>query len=514
MSSLKDIKKELYVKYLDSLRLVIYRDVLNCNNVLVHALYKKKRGSNLTENPLWLFHGGELINLYSTKKNRVPTKDIDLKLYMTGDYSIEPKSYKSACSKLQVSLNNYDFYDTKACTTQLSKDLRGFKGVLSKVKMPAGKTAFDVWKMGERQKIEMCVSLCANDAKGVYSQLNLNTGKVTDGYALGDLEKCLCQKWHGERYKAFIVNVPYVTQVSRDNVPYDINDKQIYKMGSDYDEDIDGYPIDEQFLEQLDAKLRVWHEDPRLQTKRNKVDFLTNALWAIRCKHQRFKLSTVVGVMLLYNESRGEWYMFQEGVLDLYNDYSAGHHSDYEKRYLGRYEDGSFPTVLRNISMGNMKGPMKFPALSWMVFDQLRMLYITLKDSYPDCKEGKCVWKKLGGGAAGNSEKYFRKLLGLLKSYESTINNLQQKNTMKDSLKTCQSYNLETCGSQAFLNSLFAGFAMNPKVKSHKKTQKVSLRNKKRGRSRKKNTTRKAGKKVGNTLSKNLKDKEANFDYI
>lgn len=513
MSELKERKKEIYVKYLDSLRPVIYRDVMDCNNGLVHALYKKKRGNDLTENPLWLFHGGELINLYSTEKNRVPTKDIDLKLYMTGDYSIDPKVYKRACGKLQVSLNNYDFYDTKACMTQLAKDLRGFKGILGKVKVPSGKTAFDVWKMGERQKIEMCVSLCANDAKGVYSQLNLKTGKVTDGYDLKDLEKCSSQTWHGDRCKAFIVNVPYVTQVSRDNVPYDINDKQIYKMGSDYDEDMDGYPIDEDFLEQLDSKLRVWHEDPRLQTQRQKTDYLTNALWAIRCKHQRFKLSTVVGVTLVCNESRGEWYMFQEGVLDLYNDYSAGHHPDYEKRYLGRYEDGSFPTVLRNISMGNRKGPMKFPSLSWMIFDQLRMLYVTLKDSYPDCKEGKCVWKKLGGGAAGNSEKYFKKLLGLLRSYESTIEKLHKHESMDASLQMCKSYNLETCGSQAFLNSLFAGFEMDHKV-THKKTHKVSRRDRKRVRSRKKTRTGKAGKRVGNSLSKQLEKKEKYFDNV
>lgn len=510
MSNMKQEKKDIYVKYLDSLRPVIYRDVLDCNNALVHALYKKKRGDDLSDKPLWLFHGGELINLYSTEKNRIPTKDIDLKLYMTGKYSIEPKVFEIACAKLKVSLRNYDFYDTKACNTQLVKDLRGFKGVLHKVKMPCGKTAFDVWKMGERQKIDMCVSLCVNEAKGIYSQLNLKTGKVKDGYSLRDLETCSCQSWHGDRCKAFIVNVPYITQVARDNIPYNINDKEIYNMGSDYDEDNDGYQIDDNFLEKLDAKLRVWHEDPKLKSRRQKTEYLTNALWAIRCKNQRFKLSTVVGVTLLCNESCGRWYMFQEGVLDLYNDYSAGHHTDYEKRYLGRYEDGAFPAVLRNIQMGNRRGPMKFPTLSWMIFDQLRMLYITLKDSYPDCKGGKCVWKKLGGGAAGNSEKYFKKLQGLLRSYESTIENLHKNETMDASLKKCKSYNLEKCGSQAFLNTLFAGFEIDMKTKAPSaKTLKPPKHLNKQTRNTRRKTTRKVF-----TIKKKLEDRHKFFDNM
>ena len=35
------------------------------------------------------------------------------------------------------------------------------------------------------------------------------------------------------------------------------------------------------------------------------------------------------------------------------------------------------------------------------------MLYVVLRGEYLICNDTKCYWDKLGGGAAGNSEKYF-----------------------------------------------------------------------------------------------------------
>ena len=101
MSDIADGKKAIFVRYLDTLRQPIYRSIVTSNNVLIKDLYKKRKNSSVEGLPLWLFHGGELINLYSTEKNRVPTKDIDLKLYFTGDYSLDPKFYKQATSRIK-----------------------------------------------------------------------------------------------------------------------------------------------------------------------------------------------------------------------------------------------------------------------------------------------------------------------------------------------------------------------------------------------------------------------------
>lgn len=526
-SELKDLKKDLYVKYLDTQRSAIYQSILVCNGELVRKLYRKKRTADLSECPLWLFHGGELINLYSTDKNKVPTKDIDLKLYMTGSYSIDPKVYKKGVQKLKISLSAYDFYDSAQCKKLLTSDLKRFKGILQKESSGPRKTAYDVWRIGEEQKIRLCSDLVVNGLKGSYSQMNLKTGQLTDGLEMKDLEKCRSQiSLTGDRCKAFIVNVPYVTQVGRDNYPYDINDREIYKMGSDYDEDMDGYPIDEDFLAKFNDKLQKYREDPRLQTVSEKISHCQNALMAIRSKNQKFKLSTVVGVTLVYNETRDEWYMFQEGILDAYIDYGAGHHTDYEKRYLGRYADGSFPTILRRVGSGKSGSVMKFPTLAWMIYDQLRMLFVTLKDSYPACDETKCVWKKLGGGAAGNSEKYFKKLLGLLNSFETTIKHLQDGNNlqMKQAFKGCKGFDLEKCGPQAFLGSLFQGLeadlfqtAQTPR-KSTRKTLKHQANTRKAKRKNARKTQRdktriKTSKRTKHTsFLENLTKKNNAFD--
>jgi hypothetical protein len=56
---------------------------------------------------------------------------------------------------------------------------------------------------------------------------------------------------------------------------------------------------------------------------------------------------------------------------------------------------------------------MRIPSLPWLIQDQLRMLYVTIRGSYLGCDETQCKWVPLGGGAAGNSAKYFKKLQGL-----------------------------------------------------------------------------------------------------
>ena len=46
-SELKDLKKDLYVKYLDTQRSAIYQSILGCNGELVRKLYRKKRTAEI-----------------------------------------------------------------------------------------------------------------------------------------------------------------------------------------------------------------------------------------------------------------------------------------------------------------------------------------------------------------------------------------------------------------------------------------------------------------------------------
>jgi len=489
-------KKDIYVKYLDYLRIGIYQRILDSNSGLVHKLYKKKKNSSLDGNPLWLFHGGELINLYSLDKNKVPTKDIDLKLYFTGDYSIDPKIFKRACQKIRpINMKDYQFHDIPGCQKILAANMRGFRGIMSKVKTASGKSCYDIWDIGETQRNNLCASLLLNNLKGTYSQINLKTGKVRSGLELDDFAKCRSQKWtNGDRCKAFFVNVPYITQVGRDNVPYDIDDKILHKLGIDYDEAMDGYPIDEENLAQLDEKVRAWTEHEHLKTTQEKRNYILNKLRVIRVKDNKFKLSSVIGVTLVHNETRGQWYLFQEGVLDVYIDYGAGHHLDLAKEYLGRYQDGSFPTVLKKVSYGNRSGLMRVPTLTWIIYDQLRMLYETIRGQYLACDDKHCAWIKLGGGAQGNYAKYFKKLKGLLNSFEGIIEDLQDENIddIGTALQKCKGLDMEVCGFQPFLTSLFENFQFDlmkgrrfSKLGKSKKSNKRSKRSKTRDRARK-----------------------------
>jgi len=307
--------------------------------------------------------------------------------------------------------------------------------------------------------------------------------------------------------------------VGRNNVPYDISDQVLKKLGTEYDEDIDGYKIDEDILVSIAKKAEDWINDPRLETQKAKKDFLDRKLTIIRLKNQKYKLSTVVGVTVVYDEYAGQWYLFQEGLLDLYIDYCAGHHLDLEKRYLGRNADGSFPSAMKKVQFGKKQGIMKVPALTWLIYDQLRMLYVTLRGEYLGCDETHCTWLKLGGGAQGNSKKYFKKLLGMLGSFESVIQTLQTDGDLEElegKLKKCKKINLEDCGPLPFMTDLFSAFEfdlLKPKGihnASLKKTKKGKTKTTRRARGpkkmRKERTFRKSAKPSKRRQSSTIKD--------
>ena len=487
-------RKDLYVKYLDYSRVEIYKLIIDKNNELIHKLYHKKKNQVLDGKPLWLFHGGELINLYSLEKNKVPTKDIDLKLYFTGDYSIPTDIYTKACNKLKKPLlKDFNFYED---TGKKKKEImKNFSKYLKKYKTTSGLSCHTIWKMGEDQKIDICNSMINNSNKGLYSHLNITNGKIKENIQMTDFMKCSSQKWvNGNKCKAFILNIPYVTQVGRDNFPYDLSDQRLFNLGAQYDEDIDGYHINESILEQINNDLIKWKNDPQLQKKTSREKYCKNILEIIRLRNHKFKLSTVIGVILVYNETYDEWYLFQEGLLDLYIDYSAGHHLSDEKRIYGRYEDGSIPSVLKQVKYGNKNGIIRVPTLTWLIYDQLRMLYVVLRGEYLICNEKKCYWDKLGGGAAGNSEKYFKKLNGLLNSFEGVIRGLQKGNLeqVSEDLQKCKQLDFERCGFQPFLTGLFDNFEFDILKGSSKKRKEKGKRKYKSKRNNKRKTTRKS----------------------
>ena len=346
----KEDRKELFAKYLDNIRNEIYVNILDSNTELIHKLYNKK-SHNLRNNPLWLLHGGELINLYSNDSNKVRTKDIDLKLYLTGDYSIPYNVYNKSVKKLK------------------SDKLGDFKKSMGRY--------YKIWDICERQKVKMCSSLASTDLKGNFSQLNIKTGKLTDGKLLKDIKTSPTQKLSGDDCSAFIVNIPYITQVGRNNIPYNLTDDIISDYGGYYDDDFDGYYIYDELLELIDTELTNFHD--KFKNKNDKTNYIHNEVMKARIKHHKFKLTTVVGIIIVYNKTKDQLLLLQEGLLDTYIDYSAGEHLREELEYLGRYSDGSFPSIIKKVKYNGKNGIFKIPTLTWIIYDQLRMLYVVLK---------------------------------------------------------------------------------------------------------------------------------------
>ena len=66
----------------------------------------------------------------------------------------------------------------------------------------------------------------------------------------------------------------------------------------------------------------------------------------------------------------------------------------------------SFPSIIK-VKYNGKNGIFKIPTLTWIIYDQLRMLYVVLRGEYLLCDK-KCKWTELGGGAKDNYEKYLK----------------------------------------------------------------------------------------------------------
>ena len=104
---------------------------------------------------------------------------------------------------------------------------------------------------------------------------------------------------------------------------------------------------------------------------------------------------------------------------------------------------------------------------------------MTIRGEYLGCDEHKCKWVPLGGGAAGNHEKYFKKLKGMLNSFETVIQGLHRGDLeeVQKRLAHCNKLNVEECGPLPFLGDLFQSFEMDllrDRRAGSKKTKKVT----------------------------------------
>jgi len=90
--------RTLFSKYLEQVQKIILNYVLDSNNEIIQILPPSKDNSNdenissINSKPIWMISGGTAINLYSF--NHTKTKDLDLKILCSGDYSLDKKLFE------------------------------------------------------------------------------------------------------------------------------------------------------------------------------------------------------------------------------------------------------------------------------------------------------------------------------------------------------------------------------------------------------------------------------------
>jgi hypothetical protein len=211
-----------------------------------------------------------------------------------------------------------------------------------------------------------------------------------------------------------------------------------------------------------------------LSKMQNRLDYLNDMndderqrAWNIFYKVTTFMnieryLMSLVGVVIIVGKN-GNKYLIQEGVLDLFMDYTAGDIKGGKIKYENRLADGKIPSIVKRIDYCNNVGYIRIPTLNWLLHDQTRMLYYSLrlqqvkmKDGFSDTGVANDGW---GDFEDGKQSKYFQKLKGMINTYGDLINSVEvayktNKQQSIQLLQSCVADGSDECDPHTFLSFL------------------------------------------------------------
>ena len=484
-STFDDIRKEIFVRYLQTIKPAFYKFILDGNKSILDGFGMATPDEKI---PLWMISGGEAINYYTAEANKTPTKDIDAKLLFTGGYTIPSTFFKGKKDggKLPEEIlhvrgeinktfptiltpGGFDFsfmnsYETKSVKKNVKKvannpfttyivDLfdNQFIKYVNKKRKPITKESILIGIKTRCDILWACISAWFTLDKGQGNTAFIKPdGTFGDSININDISahsnnandwiKFSLDLGSPQEFKMYVLKVPYLfTGHDEESFPYSGN---------------------------FDKGMREINEDELISIQ-SRIQYLVgkgSQIWDIYYKtislmNLRRNLFSLIGVVILVARD-GRKYIIQEGVLDLYMDFHAGEVSGGKVLYENKLASGMIPSIIKPVEYCGVNSFIKIPTLNWLLHDQTRMLYHSLRlqevsrDGWTD--KGVSSWTPYPDG---NQKKYFSKLLGMIRTYYDTIKRLegyyeQNKDGCVRDLQQCIDETM--CTPQMFTSYLYS----------------------------------------------------------
>lgn len=464
---------------------MFYKVLLDGNNIILNTFQLQQPTKTV---PLWMVTGGEGINFYSSEQSKTPTKDIDAKLLFTGDYTVPrsfflPENVPANINHLRKLIQTnypgildpppqfgagFDFSNQRM--NELTQDINNLKNndwepyATNNGNSPQNNK---VWLSGFNTRgsiLWACMNgLNTSDGNLLYldssgsattslnfSDINAHIQSTTLDFHSLSLDLGDGQGNITRQFKIYIVKTPYL-HIGRpsDAFPY---------TGQDADGGLQGFrQTDDNELMQIQNRLDFLHG----MNQTDKMTVWQTYYTAISFMNLRRYLMSLVGVAILI-DSNGQKYMLQEGVLDLFLDFTAGDVKGGKIYYENKLSDGMIPNILKKVDYCGKSGYIRVPTLNWLIYDQTRMLYHSLRlqqvGHHGWTDEGVDPYQGWIGFEDGKQGKYFSKLKGMLNTYLDVINRVEQsydtdKANIVQSLQQCTDETL--CSPSMFISYLY-----------------------------------------------------------
>lgn len=463
MTTISDLTKDVFIYFLSRVKTNLYKAILNGNTEIIRSIDQPLN----SDSPLWIITGGEAINYYSSHDNKTPTKDIDCKLLFVGEYSI-PKhlfAYPSLppyLLHLRRYIQSFEDVLTENGFNVISRNLDALKEHIKTIS-PLWYEYFGQYADGQYAKMLIAgyVSRRKILFNGMVTLKDNSPGHIVyakpDGtftpLNISDLNRHSAQtnEWTKQiidfkdgmgpimrSFKLYMITTPYAYDgKDEDSFPYRCND---------------GIISDDKLYD-IEQRLNTFHSNPKLL-----FDLYYDS---ITYMNMRRYLISLVGVCILVDNA-GNKYIIQEGILDLFIDFSASNSNAGKYIYENKLQNGMIPNVIKKIENCGTTGYIKIPTLNWLIYDQTRMLYhsLRLQEVKDWSTEGVASWKPFEDG---KQPKYFSKLKGLLTTYLNVLTTAEEvydrnKDVIVRDLQNCT--NETQCSPSFFISHIYS--QLNP----------------------------------------------------
>ena len=475
-------KNQLYVSLLDS----------NLNTITRYDIH--------SDPPLWMIGGGDAINYYSLESEKTPTKDLDCKLLFVGEYSISNDfganlppdilnlyniiiSQTLADNSPNPEREHYkDIFTNKGfdCNRALELDTKiaGYKDLFFQYLQHCNTINSTIernFMIGyESRKIVLSSMINTDYTSGNVKELVLIENypkKIIKSVGISELldkdVRFQSDDWYivntelGDggvreiKFKIFAFKRPFISfGQSKTSFPYSppFNKDTTKQFG--YTRITDGK------LNEIRESLHCFYS--KSDADRNYI--FDTYYHSVAMMYINRNLWSLNSACIIVEDNGNKWFM-SEGVLDLWIEYGSSYHPMGKNLFENRQFDGSISSIVKSIDYCGKTSVIRIPTLNWLIYDQTRMLYQSLRLQNSDhsswTDKGVGAWVPMDDGRQG---KYFKKLKGMLRSYLSIIDTVEQEyetnyDAFKAILVTCNEDS--KCSPSHFMTFLYETITKN-----------------------------------------------------